>query len=81
MFAGWAGRKPFAMFDKAKEARDLRHDVACELNALQKDMKRVQQALYDVGLASLGTTIGGWIDRVDRAQTWAWPKGDPTDEK
>ena len=69
------------MNDKAKEARDLRHDVACELRALQKDMERIQQALYDVGLASLGCTVGGWLQRVDRAQTWVWPKGNPMDEQ
>jgi cob(I)alamin adenosyltransferase len=69
------------MYDAAKEARNVRHDVACELQALQKDMERIQKALFDVGLASLGTTVGGWSKRVGRAQTWIWPKGDPMDEK
>ncbi len=69
------------MYKAAKEERNVRHDVACELHALQKDMERIQKALFDVGLASLGTTVGGWSERVDRAQTWIWPKGNPMDEK
>ena len=69
------------MFDKTKEARDLRHDVACELRAMEKDMERVQKAMFDVGLAGLGTTVGYWLDRVNRLQNWVWPKGDPLDEK
>jgi hypothetical protein len=75
------GVSPFPMYNKAKEARLVRHDVACELHSLQRDMERMQKALFDVGMASLGTTVGGWLERVDRAQTWIWPKGNPIDEK
>lgn len=57
------------MFDK-KECRDLRHDVICELRVLEKDMERVQKALFDVGMAGLGTSVGYWLERVNKLQNW-----------
>ena len=40
--------------------------VEAELDALIADMKKMQQALFDVGLASLGTNIGHWEDRLSK---------------
>jgi hypothetical protein len=45
-------------------------DVVAELNRLDAEMQQLQQALFAVGLASVGTSIGNWRVQLDRINTW-----------